>query len=96
MVVFLVNHLNPMKPNAKNKLPYKALSKKASSLGRKLGFSSPSKRMLKETFLAEELRGVKWTSVWVWASDKVKLKDAFLGNCGAVLPQYFTRAILDV
>ena len=32
--------------------------------------------MLKDTFLAEELRGVKLTSVWVWAPDKVKLKDA--------------------
>jgi hypothetical protein len=69
-------------------------SKKASSFGRKLGFSSPSKRMLKETFLVGAPNGVKLTSVLVCASERVKLKDAFLGNCGSVFPHYFTRAIL--
>ena len=28
------------------------------------------------------------------ALESVKLSDAFLGNCGAVLPQYFTSAML--
>ena len=69
-------------------------SKKAWSFGRKRSFSFPSKRMLKETFLVGAPNGVKRTSVWVCASERVKLKDAFLGNCGGVFPQYLTRAIL--
>jgi len=32
--------------------------------------------------------------VVVWQLLKVKLMDVFLGICGSLLPQYFTKAIL--